>query len=64
MSKAHPMIDLSERYRRKALACEHASKDATEPALKAAWSEIAMEWHALAYRVARVTGADDLTSGQ
>jgi len=53
MSNVDPMIGLSERYRIKALACESASEQATDPALKAAWSEIAMEWHALAYRVGR-----------
>jgi hypothetical protein len=45
------MIDISERYRLKALACERSAKDATDPAVKLGWEEIAIEWHALSYRV-------------
>jgi hypothetical protein len=47
------MIKLSEKYRLKALASEQLSRDAPNPAIKAAWAEIAIEWHALANRIAQ-----------
>jgi hypothetical protein len=46
------MINLSERYRLKALACERFSRDTLDFATKTAWTEIAIEWRALANRVA------------
>jgi hypothetical protein len=46
------MINLSERYRLKAL-CEQLSQDTTDPTIKTAWTEIAIEWHALSNRVAQ-----------
>jgi hypothetical protein len=42
------MMDLSEKYRLKALVCEERARDATEPALKQGWAEIAIEWQVLA----------------
>jgi hypothetical protein len=47
------MINISERYRSKALASEVFARDATDSATRAAWAEIAIEWHALANRVAQ-----------
>jgi hypothetical protein len=44
------MINLSEKYRLKALASEQRSRDELILAVKAAWAEIAIEWHALANR--------------
>jgi hypothetical protein len=44
------MIDVSARYRLKALTCEQNAKDATEPVLRQEWTEVAIEWHALANR--------------
>jgi hypothetical protein len=46
-------IRLSEKYRFKALACEKLARDASNPTLKDGWSEIAIEWHALASRAAQ-----------
>jgi hypothetical protein len=46
------MIHASERYRLKALASEQFSRAATELAIKTAWTEIAIEWHALSNRAA------------
>jgi hypothetical protein len=43
---------LSEQYRAKALVAEEAAKTATDRAIKAAWTEIAIEWHALATKTA------------
>jgi hypothetical protein len=47
------MIHASEKYRLKALACEQFSRDATDSAIKTAWTEIAIEWHTLSNRVAQ-----------
>jgi hypothetical protein len=46
-------MNSSEKYRLKALVCEKCSLDATDPLIKAAWAEIAIEWHALANRTAQ-----------
>jgi hypothetical protein len=50
------MISISERFRFRALASEVFARDATDSAIKDAWTEIAIEWHALANRVAQETG--------
>jgi hypothetical protein len=50
---------LSEKYRVKALAAEECAKTAPDPATKVAWTEIAIEWHALATKTA-VGFAEDL----
>ena len=50
------MIDISEKYRLKALACEQFAKDATDAATRSAWTEIAIEWHALASRTTHESG--------
>jgi hypothetical protein len=39
-----------QKYRLKALACERLAREATDSAIKVAWAEIAIEWHALANR--------------
>jgi len=46
------MPKLSEKYRIKALAAEAFAKIASEAVLKTAWTEIAIEWHALATKTA------------
>jgi hypothetical protein len=43
---------LSERYRVKALAAEECAKTSPDRATKFEWTEIAIEWHALAARTA------------
>ena len=43
----------SETYRLKALASEQFSRDATDAATSAAWTEIAIEWYALSSRAAQ-----------
>ena len=52
------MINLSERYRLKALACEQFSQDSADPVIKTALTEIAIEWHALSSRIARHNDKD------
>jgi len=48
------MIDISEKYRIKALVCEQNAKEATDPALKQGWAEIAIEWHTLSSRASQI----------
>jgi hypothetical protein len=43
-------MNISEKYRSKALACEKLSQEVPNYDFKCAWAEIAMEWHALASR--------------
>lgn len=45
-------LKISEKYRLKALACEKTAHEATDAAARAAWSELAVEWHALAFETA------------
>jgi hypothetical protein len=42
----------------KAIVCEKLSRDATSSELKAGWSEIAIERHALASRIAQDVSLD------
>jgi hypothetical protein len=49
-------MKISEKYRIKALACEKLARVASDLDIQNAWAEIAIEWHALANRVA----ADDV----
>jgi hypothetical protein len=46
-------MKISEKYRAKALACEKLGRDARDFDIQSAWAEIAIEWHALANRVAQ-----------
>jgi hypothetical protein len=43
---------LSEKYRVRALAAEECAKTAPDQSTKLAWTEIAIEWHALAAKTA------------
>ena len=54
------MTNPTEKYRLKALACEKLGRETTDPATRIAWAEIAIEWHALASRVAQEFGATGL----
>jgi hypothetical protein len=56
---AFDMPFLSEKYRVKALAAEECAKTAPDAATKTAWTEIAIEWHALATKTA-ISVAKDL----
>ncbi len=46
-------MKISEKYRAKALACEKLGQAAGDFDTKCAWTEIAIEWHALANRIAQ-----------
>lgn len=43
----------SEKYRLKALTCERLAQEATDRETEAAWTELAIEWHTLASRIAQ-----------
>ena len=47
------MKNASEIYRAKALACEELGREVPNPDFKQAWSDIAIEWHALANRASQ-----------
>jgi hypothetical protein len=47
------MLNISDRYRLKALTSERLSRETTKPSVKAAWTEIAIEWNALSNRAAQ-----------
>jgi hypothetical protein len=46
-------LKASEKYRLKALTCEKLAQEATDEDTQAAWSELAIEWHILASRIAQ-----------
>jgi hypothetical protein len=48
----------------KALACERIAHNATDPAVKVAWAEIAIEWHALSNRSAQMENGSGTTFGK
>jgi hypothetical protein len=52
-------MKISDRYRFKALACEQLAREAQSSDFKAAWAEIAIEWHALSNLRAQELGQDD-----
>jgi hypothetical protein len=46
-------MSISEKYRLRALSCENLGHIATDFDIQCAWSDIAIEWHALANRMAQ-----------
>jgi hypothetical protein len=51
-------MEISEKYRAKALACEKLGRAVPNSDFKSAWEEIAIEWHALANRRAQEVTRD------
>jgi hypothetical protein len=49
-------MKISDKYRDKALACEKLAREVQNYDFKCAWTEIAIEWHALAARRAQEVG--------
>jgi len=47
------MTDVPEKYRLRAFVCEELRHEATDPTIKFAWAEIAIEWQTLANRAAQ-----------
>ena len=56
------MTNVSEKYRSRAIVSEGYAREATDPAVRDAWAEIAIEWHALANRVAEESTASSKSS--
>ena len=56
------MINSADKYRHKAFACEKLGREACDAEIRAAWVEIAIEWHALASRIEREFGGAGLTN--
>jgi hypothetical protein len=56
------MTNSADKYRHKAFACEKLGREAGDAETRAAWVEIAIEWHALASRMEREFGAAGLTN--
>lgn len=54
------LLKASEKYRLKALTCEKLAREATDDATKAAWEELAIEWHILASRIAKDDKDDEI----
>jgi len=52
------IMKISEKYRSKALACEKLADEVPNRDFKSAWTEIAIEWHALASRRAQEVSQD------
>ena len=52
------IMKISEKYRTKALECEKLAREMPNHDFKSAWTEIAIEWHALASRRAEEVGQD------
>jgi hypothetical protein len=46
----HMQLSRTDMYRMKGIACEHRASDASDPTSKQDWAELAIEWHAMAYR--------------
>jgi hypothetical protein len=47
------IMEISEKYRSKALACEKLAREVPNRDFRHAWEDIAIEWHALATRRAQ-----------
>jgi hypothetical protein len=58
MEKVFVSGKVSHKYRLKALVCEKLARDTSSSELKAGWSEMAIEWHALASRIAQEISLD------
>jgi hypothetical protein len=52
------IMKIFEKYRSKALACEKLAREVPNYDFSCAWSEIAIEWHALASRRAQEVNPD------
>ena len=51
-------MEICEKYRNKALACEKLAREVPNRDFKHAWEDIAIEWHALASRRAQEVRKD------
>jgi hypothetical protein len=54
------MVDLSDAYRSRALASEERARDASDPAIRTEWEELAIQWHLMANLAAQAKGRSAL----
>jgi hypothetical protein len=47
-----PEIDLSEKYRQKAVGCEQQAKHATDQTAEQEWRQLAAQWYSMADQAA------------
>jgi hypothetical protein len=52
-------LSRTDNYRMKAIACERRASDASDRTSKQDWAELAIEWHAMAYRAARSSAKNE-----
>jgi hypothetical protein len=50
------MIEPSSTYRFRALASEQRAREASDPAIKKEWEELAIQWHLIAHMAAELGG--------
>jgi len=50
------MIEPSSTYRLRALASEQRAREASDPAIKKEWEELAIQWHLIAHMAAEQRG--------
>jgi hypothetical protein len=50
------MVEPSSTYRLRALASEQRAREASDPAIKKEWEDLAIQWHLIAYITAEQRG--------
>ena len=50
------MVEPSATYRLRALASEQRAREATDPAIKKEWEDLAIQWHLIAHMAAELRG--------
>jgi hypothetical protein len=50
------MVEPSATYRLRALASEQRAREASDPALKKEWEDLAIQWHLIAHIAAELRG--------
>ena len=50
------MVDPSSTYRLRALASEQRASEASDPAIKREWEDLAIQWHLIAHIAAELRG--------
>jgi hypothetical protein len=50
------MVEPSSTYRLRALASEQRAREASDPAIKKEWEDLAIQWHLIAHIAAKLRG--------
>jgi hypothetical protein len=50
------MVEPSSTYRLRALASEQHAREASDPAIKKEWEDLAIQWHLIAHIAAELRG--------